>query len=99
MKYKISKEAEKDLEKIWLYTFETWSLEQADYYYDLLMDEIEYLAENPKNGIDFSQIRKGYFRSRVKSHFIFYRVSVKSDEIEIIRILHQQMDIDSQLPE
>ena len=99
MKYKISKEAEKDLEKIWLYTFETWSLEQADYYYDLLMDEIEYLAENPKNGIDFSQIRKGYFRSRVKSHFIFYRVSVKSDEIEIIRILHQQMDIDSQLSE
>ena len=99
MKYKISKEAEKDLEKIWLYTFETWSLEQADYYYDLLMDEIEYLAENPKNGIYFSQIRKGYFRSRVKSHFIFYRVSVKSDEIEIIRILHQQMDIDSQLTE
>ena len=99
MKYKISKEAEKDLEKIWLYTFETWSLEQADYYYDLLMDEIEYLAENSKNGIDFSQIRKGYFRSRVKSHFIFYRVSVKSDEIEIIRILHQQMDIDSQLTE
>ena len=99
MKYKISKEAEKDLEKIWLYTFETWSLEQADYYYDLLMDEIEYLAENPKNGIDFSQIRKGYFRSRVKSHFIFYRVSVKSDEIEIIRILHQQMDIVSQLTE
>ena len=33
MKCKISKEAEKDLEKIWLYTFETWSLEQADYYY------------------------------------------------------------------
>ena len=99
MKCKISKEAEKDLEKIWLYTFETWSLEQADYYYDLLMDEIQYLAENPKNGMDFSQIRKGYFRSRVKSHFIFYRVSVKSDEIEIIRILHQQMDIDSQLTE
>ena len=99
MKCKISKEAEKDLEKIWLYTFETWSLEQADYYYDLLIDEIEYLAENPKSGMDFSQIRKGYVRSRVKSHFIFYRVSIKSDEIEIMRILHQQMDIDSQLTE
>ncbi len=33
MLYKISKEAEKDLERIWLYTFEAWSLEQADYYY------------------------------------------------------------------
>ncbi len=99
MSYKISKEAQKDLEKIWLYTFETWSLEQADYYYDLLLDEITYLAENPKNGTDFSQIRKGYFRSRVKSHFIFYRISIKSYEVEIIRILHQQMDIDSQLNE
>jgi len=27
MKYKISKEASNDLEKIWLYTFETWSTE------------------------------------------------------------------------
>ncbi len=97
MRYKISKEAEKDLEKIWLYTFETWSLEQADYYYDLLMDEIEYLSENPKNGQDFSQVRKGYFRSRVKSHFIFYRINIKSDQLEIIRILHQQMDINAQL--
>ncbi len=99
MNYKISTEAEKDLEKIWLYTFETWSQVQADYYYDLLLDEIEYLAENPKNGTDFGQIRKGYFRSRVKSHFIFYRISIKSNEIEIIKILHQQMDFDSQLNE
>lgn len=97
MKYKISKEAEGDLEKIWQYTFETWSLQQADYYYDLLMDEIEYLSENPKNGQDCSQLRKEYFRSRVKSHFIFYRVNVKSDELEIIRILHQQMNIDARL--
>jgi toxin ParE1/3/4 len=32
MKYRISKEALNDLEKLWLYTFETWSLEQADRY-------------------------------------------------------------------
>ncbi len=99
MKYKISKEAEKDLEKIWLYTFETWSLEQANYYFDLLMDEIEYLSENPKVGQDFSFLRKGYFRSRVKSHFIFYKMNLKNEEIEIIRILHQQMDIESRLEE
>ena len=39
MDYKISKQAEIDLENIWLYTFEEWSLEQADYYFDLIMDE------------------------------------------------------------
>jgi len=99
MKYRISKEAEKDLEKIWLYTFETWSFEQADYYYNLLLDEIEHLSKNPKNGQDFTHIRKGYFRSRVKSHFIFYKINLKKNELEIIRILHQKMDIESRLEE
>jgi toxin ParE1/3/4 len=94
MNYKISKLAESDLENIWLYTFEEWSLEQADYYYDLIMDEIEYIAENPKIGKDFNVLRKGYFRSRVKSHFIFYKINLKEEKVEIIRILHQQMDID-----
>lgn len=57
------------------------------------MNEIEYLSENPKSGKDYNKIRKGYFRSRVKSHFIFYKINLKEEEIEIIRILHQQMDI------
>ncbi|WP_312324501.1 type II toxin-antitoxin system RelE/ParE family toxin [Soonwooa sp.] len=99
MKYKISKQAEVDLENIWLYTFEEWSQEQADYYYDLIMDEIEYISENPKSGKDYNEVRKGYFRSRVKSHFIFYRIKLKEEKIEIIRILHQQMDVDSHINE
>ncbi|UFH31687.1 type II toxin-antitoxin system RelE/ParE family toxin [Chryseobacterium sp. C-71] len=99
MKYRISKEALIDLEKIWLYTFEIWSKKQADYYFDLIMNEIEYLSKNPKSVKDYSKIRKGYFRSRVKSHFIFYRINIKNEEIEIIRILHQQMDISSRLDE
>jgi toxin ParE1/3/4 len=97
MRYIISREAANDLEKIWLYTFETWSIEQADRYLDLLMDEIEYLALNPKSGNDYSHIRKGYFRSRVKSHFIFYKINLKKSQLEIIRILHQQMDIESRI--
>jgi toxin ParE1/3/4 len=40
MKIKISKEANEDIEKIWLYTFENWSIEQADRYYNLIMDEM-----------------------------------------------------------
>lgn len=99
MKYRISKEALNDLEKIWLYTFEVWSKDQADHYFNLLMDEIDYLSENPKSGKDYNEIRKGYFRSRVKSHFIFYKINLKNEEIEIIRILHQQMDVSSRLDE
>ena len=97
MNYKISKQAEIDLEKIWLYTFEEWSIDQADYYFDLIMDEIEYISKNPKTGEDYNEIRKGYFRSRIKSHFIFYKINLKEENIEIIRILHQQMDIESHI--
>ena len=97
MNYKISKEAEYDLERIWLYTFDEWSPEQADYYYDLIMDEIEYIAEHPKSGKDYNNVRKGYFRSAVKSHFIFYRINLKVEKVEIIRILHKQMDIETHL--
>ena len=99
MNYKISIEAEYDLERIWLYTFEEWSLEQADYYYDLIMDEIEYIAENPKSGRDYNNVRKGYFSSAVKSHFIFYRINLKEVKVEIIRVLHKQMDIETHLNE
>ncbi len=99
MKYKISKEAGRDIENIWLYTIEKWSIEQADRYFNLIMDEIEYLAKNPKSGKDYSTVRKGYFRSQVKSHFIFYKINRKNEEIEIIRILHQRMDIETRLNE
>lgn len=99
MNYKLSKLAESDLEKIWLYTFEEWSLEQADYYLDLILDEIEYISKNPKSGKDYNDIIKGYFRSRVKSHFIFYKINWKEETVEIIRILHQQMYIDLHINE
>lgn len=95
MNYKISKQAEIDLENIWLYTFEEWSINQADHYLDLIIDEIEYLSQNPESGKDYNEIKKGYFRSQIKSHFIFYRINLKEKCIEIIRVLHQQMDIES----
>lgn len=99
MNYKISQEANRDIENIWIYTFENWSLEQADRYINQIIDEIEYLTENPNSGINYSQIRKGYFRSQIKSHFIFYKINLNPEQIEIIRILHQRMDIESILNE
>lgn len=97
MKFKLTKEATNDLEIIWTYTLHTWSNVQADRYFNLIMNEIEFLTENPNYGKDYSEIHKGYYWAQVKSHFIFYRIDFKNDEIEIIRILHQQMDITSRL--
>ncbi len=97
MNYKISVKAAKDLENIWLYTFEHWSQEQADRYLNLIIDEIEYLSQKPEVGNDLSHIRKNYRCSKVKSHIVFYRTAEKQNTIEIIRILHQRMDIENRL--
>ena len=91
MKYKLSKAAEEDIADIWRYTLQRWSQIQADIYYNLLIDKLELIASNPDVGINVSHIRAGYYRLQVKSHFIFYRLSVQH-EVEIIRVLDQKMD-------
>jgi toxin ParE1/3/4 len=97
MNYKISKKATKDIQEIWLYTYENWSLAQADRYVNLIFDEIEFVALHPNLGKDFSHIRSNYRCSKVKSHLIFFRKNEKKNLVEIIRVLHQRMDIKTQL--
>ena len=96
MKYEISEKANEDIENIWLFTYENWSQEQADRYYNLIMDEIEYISENFESGISRDDIRNGYRSTKVKSHIIFYKKSPKNT-VEIIRIFHQKMDVESKL--
>ena len=98
MKYLISEKANQDIEKIWLYTFENWSLEQADRYYNLILDEIEFISENFESGKSVDHIKKGYRASIVKSHIIFYKKS-RRNIVEIIRVLHQKMDIENRIDE
>jgi toxin ParE1/3/4 len=40
-------------------------------------------------------VRKSYRVAKVKSHHIFYRVV--NDRVQIVRILHESMDIESRL--
>ena len=97
MKYRISIEAKLDLENIWLYTLDNWSLEQADRYIGFILEEFNYLSNNPFSGKDRSNLRKDYRSSKVNSHFVFYRIDQSSNEIEIIRVLHERMDIPNRL--
>jgi len=98
MRYSISGKANQDIEKIWLYTLENWSLEQADRYYNLILDEIEYIAENFESGKSADHIKKGYRTAIVKSYIIFYKKSGRNI-VEIIRVLHQKMDIENRIGE
>lgn len=98
MNYHISAKANEDINSIWLYTFENCSQEQADRYYNLIIDEIEFIAENFESGKSMEHVRKGHRAAKVKSHIIFYRKS-KRNSVEIIRVLHQKMEIDVRLNE
>ena len=95
-KYRISQQAIDDLDKIWIYTFNKWSKEQADRYYDLIIAEIEFIANNYLIGKSVEQTRKNYRVTQIKSHLIFYR-KVDNGIMEIVRVLHQRMDIKKRL--
>lgn len=95
-KYRISKQAINDLNDIWVYTFNKWSKEQADRYYDLIIGEIEFIADNYLIGKSAEQTRKNYRLTKIKSHLIFYR-KAENEIVEVVRILHQRMDIKKRL--
>ncbi len=96
--YRISSVALNDIENIFQYTLERWSLQQADAYYRLIMQEIERMTQYFESGTELNHNRMGYRLFRVKSHFIIGRKG-EDGFIEIIRILHRRMEISHQLEE
>ncbi|WP_396165938.1 type II toxin-antitoxin system RelE/ParE family toxin [Flavobacterium sp.] len=97
-KYSISEKALEDINTIWNYTAENWSTQQANRYYNLILDEIEFVAANFETAKDFETIRKDYRYSKVKSHLVFFK-KTKNNEIEVVRVLHERMDIKNKLIE
>ena len=95
-KYSISEKALEDINSIWIYTAENWSVEQADRYYNLIYDEIEYIVSNFEMARDLGKIRKSYKYTKVKSHLIFFKKD-KNNEIEVVRVLHERMEIENRI--
>jgi toxin ParE1/3/4 len=94
--YRIRSLAQDDLEFIWLYTCEVWSVTQADSYLDAIIQRFDWLAENPTLGKARDDVKLGYFCFPEGMHLIFYVLNgqgLKNDQIEIIGVPHQRMDI------
>ena len=90
--YILSKKALSDLRNIWNYTVETWSEEQADIYYQNLIQAFEAIASRPESaGHSYEEVRSGYRGCHSGRHIIFYRV-LKNGKVRIVRILHERMD-------
>ncbi len=97
-KYKLTNKAVDDLTQIWNYTIDRWSENQADKYYQMLLDNFNEAANNPDLGKNYSGVIENLFGIRVGRHIIFYR-KIEENEIEITRILHEQMDLKSRIKE
>lgn len=91
-KYRLSNKAVADLAQIWNYTFDKWSENQADKYYQILLDNCNEVALNPDLGKTYFIIIENLLGFRAGRHIIFYQ-KIKETEIEIIRILHEQIDL------
>ncbi len=89
--YRLTPAAARDLESIWLYTFEQWGIEQAHRYTDEIAAAFAQLASNPQLGTACDHIRKGYRRGRVGRHAIYFRITRYG--IAVIRLLHERMDV------
>jgi toxin ParE1/3/4 len=88
--------ARADLDDIWEYTARRWGLDQAERYLRRIAEAAESIAEAPGRGRTCDHVREGYRKYPVGSHVLFYREM--SDGVDVVRILHQQMDFDRDLP-
>ena len=93
--YALSPAAQADLEDIWDYTVRRWGEAQAENYTRNIQAACEALSEGTMISRSAEEIRAGYRKVTVGSHVMFFRM--QSDVVEIIRILHQSMDVERHL--
>ena len=89
---RFSPAAKDDLSAIWDYTVHNWGVAQAERYILGIREACEALAEGRRKGSNADNIRPGYRKLSVGSHVLFFRV-MGGGEIDVVRILHQRMDV------
>ncbi len=91
----LTPKAKIDLSQIWDYTLAEWGLEQAEKYVRELWAAMQAYAEDSSTSTNISDVRRGYRKARSGSHVFFFKLT--DTGIDVIRILHQQMDFERHL--
>ena len=94
--YRLSPSAQADLAEIWDYSARHWSADRADRYILAIRDACDALANGRRQGRAIDAIRPGYRKLPIASHVLFFRRAT-GGMIEVVRILHQSMDVTSHL--
>ena len=84
-------DATTDLDSIWDYTADKWGTDQANRYVEDIRIVVEKLGTDVSTSHSAADVRKGYRKTFVGRHVIFFREG--ADIVEVVRVLHQQMDV------
>ncbi|CAM3640385.1 type II toxin-antitoxin system RelE/ParE family toxin [Flavobacterium gelidilacus] len=90
--YELSRLSKLDLEEIWVWTLDNFSINQADYYIENLIYKIEEHCKHLDNKIVVEQHFLDYKYVLYQSHYIFY-LKTSENKISIVRVLHQNRNI------
>jgi len=89
--------AEADLENIWRYTVRMWGQGQAVSYLDGIEHAFKFLADTPLVCRERFELTPPVRIFHHEKHLIVYLV--RDGEVQVVRVLHESMDIGEQLAE
>ena len=85
-----------DLTDIWDYSTHKWSKNQANKYFGMIKTACGEITQNSIIGKNYDKIDNKIRGHRVGKHIVFYQI-FPNEEIEVIRILHESMDLQNRL--
>jgi toxin ParE1/3/4 len=98
LRLEITPAAKADLREIERYTAEKWGEKQASIYLEKVAIAGDRLVQNPTLlGRPRFEIRQGYYSYHFEKHLFIFRITDES--IQIVRVLHQSMDLPRHLTE
>jgi toxin ParE1/3/4 len=90
--FTLTRRAKADLKSIAKFTEKRWGQEQRNIYIKQFDDTFNVLSGTPKIGSNCNYIKDNYEKFPQGSHIIYYRMTNQVN-IQIIRILHKNMDV------
>ncbi len=87
--------ARRDLARIWAATAERWNIHQADAYIEAINHRFASIAEFPSSYPEYVGKLGSFRKAPSGEHLIFYLIW--ANRVEVVRVLHNRMDIGTQL--
>jgi toxin ParE1/3/4 len=92
--FSLTEAAKSDLKNFVRFTQKRWGREQRNHYLKTLDDCFHQLSNKPNMGKVCDEIRPGYYKFPTGSHVVYYR-SKSNESIVIVRVLHENMDVNT----